>query len=186
MSFMVRRRWWQWAALLAALSVIPAVILSASRPLWPAQTASKWLLQHFPNNPLVRRTASVYEVYASRSEPFQPLMKYLPPEFTTHPTPGTPPPALGFVGTEDDPETSLWFPIGSRRIVDVTTDNVHEVLGKSVSIAFVSTRGLQETWHCTADQWVEANHVRLIGREPLTLKVSNGPCDWLVVSCPQP
>jgi hypothetical protein len=113
-------------------------------------------------------------------------MKYLPPEFTSRPIPGASPPALGFVGTEDDPETSLWFPIGSRRVVDITPNNVHEVLGKTVSTAFVSTRGLRETWHCTAEQWAAANRVRVLGREPLTLKVSNGAWDWLVVSCPSP
>ncbi|MEI6197975.1 MAG: hypothetical protein WCS42_26980, partial [Verrucomicrobiota bacterium] len=75
---LARRRVWKILTVLAALSVLPAVILSPARPLLPVVSASKWLLHHYPDNPAVQRTAAVYLAYAHRNDVLAPLRAGLP------------------------------------------------------------------------------------------------------------
>lgn len=171
-AMLVRRRWWKALAFLAAFSALPTFILSAPRPLWPAQHVLRMLEQLMPGNRLVERAATVYAVYAARSDVLGPLRKYLPPGAET----------IGFLGTSDEPETALWRPFGTRRVVDVTKENEQQLLGKGVSTLVLSSYGVQETYGYSLDDWVQQRHPRILGREKLIVYVRRGPEDWIVVN----
>jgi hypothetical protein len=170
-AMLVRRRWWKALAFLAAFSALPALILSAPRPLWPAQDVFRILEQLMPGSRLVERAATVYAVYAARSDALGPLRKYLPPGAET----------IGFLGTPDEPETALWRPFGTRRVVDVTKENEQQLLDKGVSTLVLSSYGVQETYGYSLDDWLQQRHPRILGREKLSVFVRRGPEDWVVV-----
>jgi hypothetical protein len=170
-AMLVRRRWWKALAFLAAFSTLPALILSAPRPLWPAQDVFRILEQLMPDRRLVERAATVYAVYAARSDVLGSLRKYLPPGTET----------IGFLGTSDEPETSLWRPFGTRRVVDVTKENKQQLLDKGVSTLVLSSYGVQETYGYSLDDWLQQRHLRVLGRETLSVYVRRGPEDWVVV-----
>jgi hypothetical protein len=170
-AIVVRRTWWKGLAFLAAFSVLPALVLSAPRPLWPAQTVLRGLEQLMPGNRLVERAATVYAVYGARSDVLGPLRKYLPPGVET----------IGFLGTSDEPETALWRPFGKRRVVDVTKENEQQLLGEGVSTLVLSDSGVRETYGYSLDDWLQERHPRILGREKLIVYVRRGPEDWIVV-----
>jgi hypothetical protein len=170
-AMLVRRRWWKALAFLAAFSVLPALILSAPRPLWPAQSVLRILRQLMPGNRLVERATTVYAVYAARADVLGPLRGYLPPGAE----------AIGFLGTSDEPETALWRPFGTRRIVDVTKENEQQLLGKGVSTLVLSSYGVQETYGYSLDDWLRQRHPRILGRAKLIVSIHHGPEDWIVV-----
>jgi hypothetical protein len=159
-------------AFLAAVSALPAVILSATRPLWPAGTVCKILERKFPNSGLVSRAATVYSVYGRRGDALGSLRQYIPP--------GTK--VIGFAGTEDDPETGLWRPFGSRRVLDLTRENTNQLLGGNVEIVVASARGIQENYNCSLEQWLAEKHLRVLGREELVVKVAQGKQEWVVAT----
>ena len=165
-------RWWRTLAFLAAASALPAVILSATRPLWPAETVCKSLERRFPNSSLVSRAATVYAVYGQRGDALGSLRQYIPAETKV----------IGFAGTEDDPETGLWRPFGSRRVLDLTKENTDELLGKEVETVVASAAGIEENYNCSLEQWLSEKHLRVLGREELVVKVAQGKQEWVVAT----
>jgi hypothetical protein len=171
-SMVVCRRWWNALAFLAAFSALPALILSAPRPLWPAQEVFRILEQLLPASGFVERGATVYAVYAARSDVLGPLRKYLPPGAET----------IGFLGTPDEPETALWRPFGTRRVVDLTKENEQELSGKGISTLVLSGDGVEEIYGYSLDHWLQQRHPHILGHEKLTVSVHRGPEDWIVVN----
>jgi hypothetical protein len=171
-AMVVRRRWWKVLAFLAAFSALPALILSAPRPLWPAQGVFQILEQLMPGSRLVERAATVYSIYSARADVLSPLRKYLPPGAES----------IGFLGTSDEPETALWRPFGTRRVVDVTKENERQLLGQGVSTLVLSSYGVQETYGYSLEDWLQQRHLRILGREKLIVYVQRGPEDWIVVN----
>jgi hypothetical protein len=170
-AMVVRRRWWKALAFLAAFSALPALILSAPRPLWPAQDVLRILDQLMPGSRLVERAATVYAVYAARADVLGSLREHLPPGAET----------IGFLGTSDEPETALWRPFGTRRVVDVTKENEQQLLGKGVSTLVLSNYGVEETYGYSLDDWLQQRHAHILDREKLIVYVRRGPEDWVVV-----
>jgi len=167
---LVRRRWWKALAFVAALSALPALILSASRPLWPAQSICGSLKQKHPGNPLLERAATVYGVYGARADWGAALRKHFPAETRE----------IGFVGDED-PETTLWRPFGTRRVLDLTRENQSALLGGRVSTVVVSPEAVREVLGCPLEQWLAEHRLQVVAREELVVKVTRGPQEWLVV-----
>jgi hypothetical protein len=169
-SQIVKQRWWRTLAFLAALSALPAVVLSVSRPLWPAQQVCRKLQQAFPGNSLIERANTVYAVYDARADALAPLRKFIPDSVRE----------IGFAGTLDDAETALWRPFGSRRILDLTRENLEQLLGARIRRVVASTKGVRETYGLSLDQWLAENHLHAIAREKLVTKVTDGPQEWIV------
>jgi len=167
----VRRRWWNALALIAAFSVLPALILSPSRPLWPAQTICRYLTQRFPGRPLLERAATIYAVYRTRDDNLGPLRRYLPTACRE----------VGLIASGDDPETSLWRPFGSRKVLEITPANESEVLGRRISTVVVNKEALELAFGCSFEQWLSKNHLRVLGEERLLLQVKGGVKEWFVV-----
>ena len=103
-AVIVRRRWWRalvWGVMLLA---VPVVVLVPGRPLWPAQTILSRLTAWKPNQRLLQRALTVYSVYNVRSDPLANVRALLPQGLKV----------VGFMGTADDIDISLWRPFGSR------------------------------------------------------------------------
>ena len=121
-SKLVGQKSWLVFSFLAAASVLPAVILSPARPLFPVGTLVAFLERRSPDSPMANRVKTVYEVYARRSDPHAQVREQLPP--------GTR--KIGFAGTADESEISFWRPFGERSVRDLVPtepDKLPDVAG---------------------------------------------------------
>jgi hypothetical protein len=174
LSHVVRTRWWRGAAFCAvALSMLPLVV-SPARPLWPALTVLNKLDAAHSQRGLLRRANDVYSVYAGRADAFAPARDQLPPGLKV----------LGVI-TWDDPESSLWLPIGSRRIEHVlASDSLDYLRGRGIEYVLVSPAILESHFSQTFDEWAARMRVQRLKTIPLLLRAAVGSTDWILVRLP--
>ena len=167
----VRQRWWRVLAGGVMLLALMVLVASPSRPLWPAQTMlSRWLRSH-PGQPLLLRAQRVYAVYAGRSDPLACVRELLPPDLRV----------VGFMGTADDIDISLWRPYGARRVEHIlVTDSGAQIRQRGITCAVVGENNLQEKG-VTFDAWSRQAGAELVATTNATLKVAEGPRAWYVV-----
>ncbi|MEI9898298.1 MAG: hypothetical protein WDN28_31690 [Chthoniobacter sp.] len=169
-----RQTWWRVCAVAVALSILPAVILSPARPLWPARAVLAALAQSTPSNATLQRAQTVYSVYARRDDFLAPLKRQLPVGART----------VGFVPNRNDLQGTLWKPFGSRKIVEVLTpsptDPALAVLRGSAIIT--SERALAERFHLTPETYAAAIHGKIIASAMIAQKVSLGLEEWVLIS----
>ncbi|MEI8234545.1 MAG: hypothetical protein WCH57_07630 [Verrucomicrobiota bacterium] len=168
-ALVVRRRWWKALAVLAALSALPSMVLTPSRPLWPALSVCQRIAGAHPGNPLAARALSVYSIYRNRNDGLAPLRKYLSPEDK----------AVGFIGA-DSSEVALWRPFGQRRVVDVTPFNQAEIFHAN-SLVCASAEAIQIRYHQSVESWLGETRGRLVAREALAIKAARGTEEWCVI-----
>lgn len=167
-AHVVKAIWWQRCA--TAVFVLAGVVLvvSPARPLWPAQTILAGLGADAASGGLLARAQSVYAVYARRWDSFQPIRIRLPAEAKR----------LGFVST-DEPETSLWRPFGSRRVLHVSpTDSAAELRERGIEYVLVSGETWSRLTRQTLESWLAGHNAAVTERFSLTLRASGGPADW--------
>ncbi|HSU52842.1 MAG TPA: hypothetical protein VLT36_02140 [Candidatus Dormibacteraeota bacterium] len=169
----IRSRAARWMAGGVFVLAFLLVVISPARPLWPAVT----VLRHFgaggSSHALVRRAWTVYSVYAERDDGFRPVRAVLPPDANV----------IGLV-TFDDPETSLWRPFGSRRVVHICVDDHYEQIEKrGVKYALVSGTLLSQHQIRMAD-WLARTRAELVQTMNLRLRAGTGPGEWFLVKWP--
>jgi hypothetical protein len=167
----IRRRWWQVLAGATFALALIVMILSVDRPLWPATTVLTNLAASHPDSRLVSRALNVYTVYASRSDPLAAMREMLPPRLAV----------VGFVGTADDSDISLWQPLGSRRVehffIKETADDFRK---RGVEYVVVSGFHLHQQ-NLTFAEWQARTEAEPVGQITVTEKVSDGPQIWYLV-----
>jgi hypothetical protein len=168
---LVRRRWWRgliWATFIVAFAVL---IVTPARPLWPAQTILRKILQADPDNRLVQRALTTYAVYEKRNDPLAPLRSSLPAEVKE----------VGFVAMADDLDISLWRPFGQRRVAHVSrVASIEEIRARKIQYAVVS-KLLFELHNESVDDWLARIQAEVITNATFTVTVSAGPRQWYVV-----
>ena len=103
---LLRRRWWRGLVCAVLVLAVAVVALVPGRPLWPARTVLSKLHELKPDSRQIERALKVYSVYGSRSDPLANVRALLPPGLKV----------VGFMGTVDDIDISLWRPLGSRLV----------------------------------------------------------------------
>jgi hypothetical protein len=158
------------AILVFALAFV-VLLINPSRPLWPARTVLKALhANDSPAHPLLSRAWAVYSVYGSRANAFEPALRLLPPGIQI----------LGLV-TLDDPETSLWRPFGSRRIIHVTPENSNEQLRAEGIRYILLSAVVLDLGNTTLQDWLARRDAELVASVPLALKAGLGPKECFIV-----
>ena len=173
-ALLPRRRWWRKVALLAVLSALPVIILTPSRPLWPALTLTSYLSEKHPENRLIQRASTVYSVYRNRADCFAPLRNYLSP--SDH--------VVGFIGN-DDPETSLWRPFGSRRLVDLTPSNQAQFF-KPGFVFITRDDASRAAFGQPLEQWIAGMNAQVLAKATLLTRIARGPQEWMVIRIGDP
>jgi hypothetical protein len=164
------RRWWK--SLVWTSFALAALLLVATppRPLWPAQTVLRTIRADQSTSPIVQRIWNVYSVYGARADGFSPVRTALPPGLNR----------LGLV-TFDDPETSLWRPFGTRRIMHVTKrDDLQSLKERGISHVLVSGEVLQRQ-EVSITTWNQKFNAETIREWDLPLRASKGPMPWFLV-----
>jgi hypothetical protein len=172
---LVRRRGWRVLAVLVALSIVPAALLTPSRPLWPAQSVLAWLTAKKPESALLARARLVYQVYAHRDDIAAPLQPFLPSDGRK----------VGYVREPNGIEAPLWKPYGSRRIVEVMPPSP-DLTALEGSVIIGSTVGIEDKFGLTPDAFAAKFGGHVIGRAAIYVKVSSGPMEWVVIALDRP
>jgi len=167
----VHRRVFKGVGLIAMLSAIPLLILSPARPLFPTETAAHYLARISPAG--AERLKKVYEVYGSRSDSMEDLLTAIPGTETS----------VGLIETGNIPESVLWRPYGSRRIVDVTPEEtIDQLKADHVRFVIVDDEALNETYHTTLDKVTKKWLAVVVMQKDLLLLASQGPEGWHIIA----
>ena len=134
---LTRQRWWKETAVICALTILPALLVNPARPLLPKQTLLGVLEEHHIIQSITPRAKTVYSVYGQRSDQLAMVRNQLPSGAT----------AIGFVGTSNESEYSLWRPLGDRRVVDLTPVDGKLPDFKGVDCIVGSEGGLKDRYH---------------------------------------
>ncbi|TAK93734.1 MAG: hypothetical protein EPO07_17735 [Verrucomicrobia bacterium] len=170
-SALVRRSWWRGLAWLVFLAAFSVLIVTPARPLWPAQTILSRALAAKPGNRLIERGLKTYSVYSVRADPLAKIRERLPPDLKV----------VGFLGTEDDLDISLWKPYGSRHVEPIMLgDSAEDIRARKIQYAVVSEFQFQLA-NTSFDEWLARVPAEVLASETITVRVSTGPQKWFVV-----
>ena len=168
-SLIIRRGWWRMMAGGSLVLALAVLVLSPDRPLWPAKTILSQALARHPHQRLAARALKVYTVYSGRSDALAGVRALLPPDLK----------AVGFIGTEDDCDISLWRPYGSRRVEHFFLTDPPEQIRQQVQYVVVGGFNLK-IHDTTLDTWLQTSGAELVAATNATLKVAEGPQPWYV------
>lgn len=170
-SQVVRRRWWQAAAGAVLLLALAALIVTPSRPLWPWRPVLSRALAAHPNQRQLLRAQKVYEVYAQRSDPLAGMRQWFPPGLKI----------IGFMGTDDDLDISLWKPYFSRRVQRfLFTDSPEKIREMGIEYGVVSGLELAVN-NSTIQDWLQKSGAELLDTTNATMTVQQGSEPWYFV-----
>jgi hypothetical protein len=169
----VRQGWWRILAIIAALTAIPALVLSPSRPLFPVNEVLSFAERnHFISPRLIERARTVYTVYASRNDNLAIVRENLPSSARN----------IGFVGNGDESEFSIWRPLGQRSVRDLIP------LGKKIpslqglDCVVGSDSGFYDRYGLTAEQFAATVGGRVIWDGVVSTRAGSGPFHWSIIS----
>jgi hypothetical protein len=170
-SCLVRRTWWKVSAAVVYALALAALIVTPPRPLFPAITILSKLVASHPNQPQLQRALNVYQVYRHRSDPLAAIRENFPHDLN----------AVGFMGTDDDLDISLWKPYRSRRVEPFFFDDSPEQI-RHLGIQYAVVGGLNlEYNHATIDEWLHKANAELLFSTNAAMTVSQGVQPWYFV-----
>jgi hypothetical protein len=170
-GLLVKQCWWRALAFTVLVMAAGLLVVSPARPLFPAQALLEKIQPLAGRHPALARVETVYSVYQDRWDAFAPARDALPPNLKI----------LGLV-TYDDPETSLWRPFGSRRVIHLCPQDTAEGLKREgIEFVLVKTKGFEWRFGCPLGDWLKRMNARIVQTIPLHLRASEGPADWDVV-----
>jgi hypothetical protein len=170
-KLLVRKCWWRLLAVACALSILPAVLLNPARPLLPIQSLMGFAdKQHiFPS--LTLRAKMVYSAYSGRNDHLAPVREQLPDGASL----------IGFAGTGDESEYSLWKPFGLRKIVDLKPINGRIPSIQGLHAIVGSEWGINDRYHLTAAELARAVQGSMIWEGKVAVMAGREPILWYVI-----
>jgi hypothetical protein len=147
-GWLERRRFTEWLAVAAALTVVPIIVLTPARPLLPSPVVS-WLA----SKPSLSFLAERYCHWTDLRDPLWRLRALIPPEATK----------LGYAGGFKETPYGLWKPIGSRQVVELGLP-VGSKAGppSDLQYAVVTEAGLQARYGADLETWCRATRAQVI------------------------
>ena len=173
---LLRLRFWRGLLFLLALGVLPVLVLSVSRPLWPAVTVTARLAETHPASAACRRLAATYAAYAQRNDVLAPLRAKLPAD--AH--------EIGFIAGSNDTDYSLWRPFGQRRVRYLRADLPPFLAAPDLEWVVVKADLWPEVSPVPLATWAAEHHAELVATVPIVELVSWGPENWSVLHFPPP
>ncbi len=168
------RQWWRTAAVVCAASSLIPLVLTPSRPVWPAATVTEALIKAAPGNQQVARINDIYAVYRQRHDLLGPFREHIPVDVQI----------IGLVAAKNDSELALWQPFGTRRVVDLVDDEVRTSELVTAPTWVVVKEAVLVDHHETLAGWLERTGGTLTYRQTITSTASQGPMDWDLVRLP--
>jgi hypothetical protein len=133
-SKIIRYGWWRALVGVTLISAFAVLILSPDRPLWPAKIILAKLHAQHPDQRQIARALNVYTIYSEHFDGLAGVRALLPPDIKT----------VGFIGTADDSDISLWRPFGKRRVEHFFLSDPASFIRQHVEYVVVGGRNLTE------------------------------------------
>ncbi len=173
-SALVRSKLWNLAAMAAVASTMVMMVITPSRPLWPANTVLPALAASHPTPALVR-AADGYHTYSQRADVLGILRDALPPDART----------VGWVSFAAGPELPLWKPYLQRKVRHVRPgDSLETLLKQGIRHVVLNTKYFEDNMGHTPEQWLDRNHATILKRESIRVVVKEPASEWWVVELP--
>ncbi len=170
-GFLVKKPWWRLLAVACALSILPAVLLNPARPLLPVQSLLGFAEKHHILPSLTSRARTVYSTYSGRNDHLAPVREYLPDKAIL----------IGFAGTSNESEYSLWKPYGLRKIIDLNPINGKLPILRGVDAIVGSECGINARYHLTATELARAVQGTMIWEGKVVIMAAREPMTWHVI-----
>jgi hypothetical protein len=168
---LVGKNWWRVSAFAVFVLAAGLLVVSPARPLFPVNLFLEKIHPAAARHPALARVETVYSIYHDRWDGFAPARAALPPELKI----------LGLV-TYDDPETSLWRPFGSRRIIHICPqDTAADLKRRGIEYVLVKTDGFESRFGCPPGDWFKRMNARIVQTIPLQLRAAASSADWELV-----
>jgi hypothetical protein len=167
---LVKKIWWRAAAFLVFAMAAGLLIISPARPLFPVNALLAKLQSSNSNSKLSQRIQAVYSVYRDRNNVFAPILSSLPPGVKT----------LGFI-SYDDPETALWLPFGSRRVIHVCPSDPPADL-KAEGIEYIVAKDdIFGKQFPPLGNWLKTVNAQVVQKIHLDLRADGTGADWMIL-----
>lgn len=168
---LVRRRWWQWLAGCVFVVAGAVLIVTPARPLWPALTILQKAVANHPENRLLKRALASYTVYRVRPDPIAAVRASLPAEVRL----------VGYLGSEDDLDISIWKPYGQRRVTHLKfSETAEQIRARKLTYTVVSGfHFLQE--RVSLEDWLRQTRAEIVADVTATVTLRMGEQHWYVV-----
>ncbi len=175
---LARRAGWRILAVLVSLSVVPCLVLTPSRPLWPVQTVSGWLSRSHPDSSFTRRLTTVYSCYQNRNDLLAPLRAGLPDNATN----------IGFIAGENDPDYALWRPFGRRRVMDLWNGKPQASVRLPPDVEWIVIK--RAVWPDVSpvplEEWAVQHRMEIVNSVPIRSFASAGEETWCLLHVRKP
>jgi hypothetical protein len=171
-KWLVQSRAGRILAMLVALSILPVLVLSATRPLWPGRVVCEKLAAKYPTRPVFQRMASVYATYANRNDLLAPVRARLPDDARE----------IGFIAGSNDTDYSLWRPFGRRKIIYLR-QNAARFLNHPDEIQWLVVK--ENEWQNVSSEplagWAQTNHFQIVASVEIVELVAWGGERWCLL-----
>ncbi len=173
-DYAMRSIFWKWAAGVAMASTLVMVIITPSRPLWPA----KWFFKQFgdpPSSQIIQRAALGYSIYADRSNALGPMRNALPEDARD----------IGFISFGAGSEMPFWKPYGKMRVHHIRPgDSVSDLRQKGMRHIVINSASFELMMGRKPEDWANDQGGKIILRFPIQITAQGGVFDWLLVELP--
>ena len=166
---LTHRGWWKILAVVCALSVLPAVLLNPARPMIPSSLVLHLTGRAGVSEKVIDRIRMVYAVYDNRSDNLAALRDRLPEGCRS----------IGFAGSGNESEYSLWKPFGARRVVDAGFGS--EVHLKKADCLIGSREGIFARFSCSPEELASRIGGDVTMEVPITLFAGKGSQNWVLI-----
>jgi hypothetical protein len=174
---LLRLRTWRIFLVLMALSALPVVIFSMTRPLWPARCISQRLALTHPENSMLQRLATACDTYARRNDVLAPIRSALPDQAVE----------IGLIAGSNDSDYSLWRPFGQRR-VKYLMQTPDRLLQPPDAVGWVVVN--KSCWPTICPMpladWAQAHHAKITASFNIIERVSAGGENWCLLHIEKP
>lgn len=159
-------RVWRVCAALVSASVIPAVLLTPSRPLVPPRVLIKLARDCRLKPSALERLETTYDVYARRADPFGPIRASWPADEKV----------IGLVSDGSEPTAGWWMPYGSHRCVYLMSDEaIAAARREGVRYVVVEDSIARRFLHTDTQGWLQAHHATRLREWDLKLLAAGTP-----------
>jgi hypothetical protein len=123
------------------------------------------------SSPLLQRAASVYPVYRERADLLRPIREAIPADQKS----------IGLI-LFNEPETSLWRPFGSRRVLHIRREDSPEFTrSRGIEYVVIGPNVMQEQFKMTPQEWVQQNNGQIVERFSIRILARGEPTEWFLV-----
>lgn len=171
----IRKRWWKVCWATAVSSSLVMIIITPSRPLWPAA----WFFNRFgnPSSPTWQRAKMGYEVYANRADGLG-ILRDTIPVTEEH---------IGLITFASGPELPLWKPYLKRKVRHFTPgESARQVQQREkINYLVINTMNFADYMGLPPEVWLRQQGGKILLRKEIKILVKERPSEWWVVKLPK-